>query len=272
MTVSLVSCNDNNGAAPSIKENSTHKKEIVAVDYSNVESDKLLKHIQAHYDLGQFEEGKAKLNFLMKTHPDNFEGVDLISLKSKIDQALLKDQKEKQAIADAQTKKRLPSAVNKMRRVTEGKNTFYYDKSSPEFDTKECFYAYVKKDIYGAHLYFKTRYVGTQWLELQNLMVTVDKLDYALEGKVETKETKGKKAYKHEMLDVEIVTAEQLETLKAISNGEDVVALLIGKDTYRKRVITEEQRIAIRNVIDTYVYLGGNKIESFKEEIADTLN
>ena len=270
IAVSLNSCGNSEVAKPSIQDNSANIKKVEKVDYSGVEPSKLLKHIAAHYDLGQYEEGKEKLNYLMTVYPDTLDGINLPDLKSKLDESLLKQEKERLALAEAEAKKRLPSAVNKMRRVTEGKVTYFIDKTSPEFDSKECFYAYVKKDTYGAHLYFKSRYVGTQWLDMQNIMVTVDKLDHAIEGEIVKTETKGKKAYKHELLDVEITTPGQLNVLKAIANGKDVVALLIGKDSYRKRVISEEQRNAIRNVIDTYTYLGGDKIESFQEEVTNT--
>lgn len=269
IAISLNSCGNSETASPSIKDNSANAQKVTETDYSGVEPSKLLKHIEAHYDLGQYEEGKDKLNHLMKVYPDTLNGVNLMDLKSKLDESLVKQEKERLALADQETKKRLPSAVNKMRKVSEGKTTFYYDKTSPEFDSKECFYAYVKKDVYGAHLHFRSRYVGTQWLDIQNIMVTVDKLDHAIEGEVEKTETKGKKAYKHELLDIEITTPAQLGVLKAIANGNDVVALLIGKDSYRKRVISEEQRNAFRNVIDTYTYLGGDKIESFNEEVTN---
>ena len=261
----LISCGDNNSSRASIKDNSIHKQELGKQDYTGIVPEKLLKYIQAHYDLGQYVEGKEKLNYLMAVYPDTLNGVNLINLKLKIDQELLKKQRGKQDIADAEIAKRLPNAIKKMRKVAVGKTTFYYDKSSPEFDTKECFYAYIEKDIYGAHLKFKTRYVGTAWLDMQNLMVTVDKLDYTIEVEIEKKETKGKKAYKHEVLDFKILSPEQMKILKAIANGQDVLALLIGKDTYKKRVITKQQLIAIRNVIDAFMSLDGNNLDPIKQ-------
>ena len=266
----LSSCGNGSTSTPSIQDNSVHKEVSAKEDYSGIAPSKLLKHIQAHYDLGQYVNGKDKLNYLMSVYPDTLDGIDLSDLKGKMDAALLKEQQEKQALAEAEVSKRLPSAVNKMRIINEGKTTFYYDKSSPEFDTKECFYAYIKKDIYGAHLYFKARYVGTTWLDTENMMVTVDKLDYTIDAEVIKSETKGKKAYKHELFDFEITTEEQMKTLKAIANGNDVVALFIGKDTYKKRDITAEQRMAFRNVIDAYTFLGGNKLDPVKSGITNS--
>ena len=273
MGLLVASCGNNaSTTAPSINENSVNKQVKEQADYSNIESSKLLKHIQAHYDLGEYETGKDKLNYLMTVYKDTLDGVDLVDLKNKMDVALAEEQQKKAALAEAESKKRMPSAVNKMRKIEEGKTTFFYDKSSPEFDSKECFYAYIKKDIYGARLFFKARYVGTEWLDFQNCMVTVDKLDYTINGEVQKSETKGKKAYKHELMDIEISTPDQMKALKAIANGSNVTALLIGSETYKKRELTEEQRTAFRNVIDAYTFMGGEKLEPMKSSVTDAEN
>ena len=103
-------------------------------------------------------------------------------------------------------------------------------------------------------------------------MVTVDKLDYTINGEVQKSETKGKKAYKHELMDIEISTPDQMKALKAIANGSNVTALLIGNETYKKRELTEEQRTAFRNVIDAYTFMGGEKLEPMKSSVTDAEN
>lgn len=266
----LMSCGNSN-SNPSIKDNSVHKVVEEKTDYSTMEPSKLLKHIQAHYDLGQYHLGKEKLKVLKVDYTDSLDGVNLNDLGLRIDKALREEQLVKRAMAEAEIKKRLPSSIDRMRVLKEGKTVYYYDLSSPEFDTRECFYAYIKKGTYGEQLFFKVRYVGTTWIDLKQCMVTVDQLDYTIDGQVVKSETKGKKAYKHELLDVEITSEQQIETLRAIANGSEVLALLIGEDTYKKRVITKEQRVAIRNVLDAYKFLSGGK-EKFEKEITDVNN
>lgn len=267
----FMSCGNSN-STPSIKENSVHKEVNKKTDYSAIEPSKLLRHIKAHYDLGQYQLGKEKLNFLMQDYSDTLDGVNLVDLKYKIDQSLKEEQLVKEAMAQAEIKKRLPNSIDRMRIVKEGKTVYYYDKSSPEFDTKECFYAYIKKGIYGPQLFFKVRYVGTSWIDMKQCMVTVDQLDYELNAKVIKSETKGKKAYKHELIDMKITTDEQLETLEAIANGDEVLALLIGETTYKKRVIFKEQQAAVRNVLDAFTFLTDGKEEIFKKNITDVNN
>ena len=269
VSIISISCG-NNMSKPSITDNSIHKVKEEKVDYSTIPSEDLLKHIKAHYDLGEYVKGKEKLNVLMENHPDSLNGVDLKMLKEKIDTRLVEIQAKEQEIAERERQKRVPNAINKMRSYKEGKKTIYADKSSPEFDTKECFYAYIVKDLYGVHLNFKIRYVATEWLNIENYMITVDQLDYSLTGEIKKKETKGKKKYKHELLDIPIHEGKQLETLNAIANGSDVTAVYVGKKQYKKRVINEEQRIAIRNVLDAYVFMGGKKTNEPKESYTNT--
>ncbi len=262
----LIACGGNTTTnnSPSINENSANKVKEIQVDFSSIPEEKLLKHIQAHLDLGQLKEGKEKLLYLMENHPDSLNGVDLTVLKNSFDIELEAEEKKNLAIAEAEALKRMPEAINKMRVVKEGKNTFYYDLSSPEFNTKECFYAYIKKGTYGPQLRFRARYVGTQWINMENVMMTIDNLDHTLNGKVEKIETKGKKAYKMELFDIPVDTEKEVNTLKAIANGNEVVALYIGADSYKKREISKEQKVAIRNVIDAFQYL--KKTVSKKKE------
>lgn len=266
ISILLFNCGNNTtNNTPSIKENSTHAVKDVVVDYSNIPEGKLLKHVQAHLDLGQLKEGKDKLLYLIKQFPDSLNGVDLIALKNNFDIELEAVEKKNLAIAEAEVLKRMPEAINKMRIIKEGENIFYYDLSSPEFNTKECFYAYIKKGVYGPQLRFKARYVGTQWVNIENVIVTIDNLDHTFNGKVEKTETKGKKAYKMELFDIPVDTDTEVNTLKAIANANEVVALYVGPESYKKRDISKKQKIAIRNVLDAFEYLKktGNKKKEY---------
>jgi len=256
----IISCGNNNKKSnPSIQENSSHKKEIIGADYSNIPAEKLLKQIQAHYDLDEYQISKDKLTFLMKSYSDSLGIVDLNELKQKIDRGLIAEQKKKQEIAHLEQNKRLSGSLAKMRSFKEGKYTLYIDKSSPDFDTKECFYAYIKKDIYGAKLFFKVRYIDVHKLNIENYIINVDKLDYTLMGEVIKSQTKGKKKYNVELLDKEITTPEDKKILNAISSGEEVTALYVGKNNYKKRNITAAQKQAIQNVLDAYAFLEAKK-------------
>ncbi len=267
----LISCNNSN-SKPSIKDNSVRNIEVEKVDYSGVDSEVLLKHIMAHFDLAQYQLGKEKLTSLISSRPDLIDSLELNELKSNFDNKLAQIEAKEANLAEAARKARMPNAAKKMRTYKEGKITYYIDKTSPEFDSKECFYAYFVKDNIGeVKLKFKIRYVDTKWLDIENFMITVNQLDHSLTGSITKSETKGKKKYKHELLDMVIDSPENFKTLNAIANGDKATALYVGKLDYRKREISKEQCTAIRNVIDAYLFMGGeNYLKSTKVEYTNT--
>jgi len=268
----LVSCNNTN-SKPSIKDNSVRKIEAEKIDYSNIDSKTMFKHITAHYDLAQYQIGKEKLSALIDNRPDLIDSLNLNSLKEKFDSKLAEIQAKEQAIAESERKSRMPNATKKMRSYKDGNLTYFIDTTSPEFDTKECFNAYYTKDKAGiVNLRFKVRYIATEWLDIENYMITVDQLDHTLSGEITKSETKGKKKYKHELLDIAIDTPEKLKTLNAIANGESVTALYVGKTNYKKREISLEQKLAIRNVVDAYLFMGGSNFKDSEPKYTSNEN
>lgn len=265
LAVSLISCQDNLNK-PSIKDNSTRNlvKETVN-DYSDVPSEKLYKHILAHFDLGDYKLGKEKLKSLMSSRPDLIDSLDLNTIKANFDEKLADISEKELAIAEKERKLRMPNAVKNMRIQEKGNLSYYLDNTSPEFDSTESFHAYFTKNKAGiVELYLKIRYISTDWLNIENYMITVDQLDYNLSGTVQKTETKGKKKYKHEVLDVAIDSPEKLTLLQAVANGEEVSAAYIGESSYKKREITKEQQLAVRNVIDAYLFMGGMNLKDLQ--------
>lgn len=247
--------NQSSEKGPSIKDNSNHASVVEAVDYSGISSSKLLLQAQAHYNLEEYDVAKDMLVHLMKDYTDSLDGVDLNELKAKLDVELLAIQKKKQKVVDLAQNERLQGSLNNMSIEQLGKETLYVDKTSPEFDTKECFYAYIKKGIYGSKLFFKVRYIDIDWLNIESYILNIDRLDYTLTGNVIKSETKGKKTYKVELLDKEMSSEDDMALLKAIAIGKEVKALYVGPSSYKQRDISVAQRLAIRNVLDAYKYL-----------------
>ena len=265
VSISLVACNDT-GSKPSIKDNSTRDLGVVKTeDYSDVPSEQLHKHILAHFDLGQYKVGKEKLKALRVNRPDLIDSLNLDGLKQDFDVKLSEITAKEEAIAEKSRKLRMPNATKNMRISQKNNLTYYIDNSSPEFDSTESFYAYYTKNKAGVvKLYLKIRYISTEWLDIENYIITVDQLDYNLSGEVEKIETKGKKRFKHELLDTEIDSSKELILLSAIANGNEASAVYVGKSTYKKREISKEQKIAIRNVMDAYLFMGGMDLKGLK--------
>ena len=145
LVLSMISCNETSTTdkKASIKENSNKDiKEEAAKDYISVPSEDLAKHIQAHYDLGQYELGKEKLTFLINDRPDLIESLGLTELAQNYDAKLEEIRAKNDEIAEKERKSRMPNATKMMRSKDEGDFTMYVDKTSPKFDSKETFHAY----------------------------------------------------------------------------------------------------------------------------------
>lgn len=252
----LIGCGDSkNTSNPSIANNSNRTIKEVKANYANIPSKKLLKEIQAHYHLDQFDLAKDKLVVLQKKYPDSFEGTNLLTLKKQIDDKLAIIQKKVQAKNKLKQNERLAGSLDKMRYTQKNGLTTYYDKDSPKFSTKECFYPYIVLKNDQPKLFFRIRYISTSFLNIQDYMINVDKLDHVIHGNVEKTKLKGKKKYTVELLDKAITTKEDLSKLEAIANGKEVTAVYVGTTTFAKREINEQQKASIQNVLDAYAYL-----------------
>lgn len=259
----FISCDTSNEKnTPSIANNSTHLKKESKSDYAAVPSSKLLKQIQAHYELEQFGLAKDKLIFLQKTYPDSLDGIDIHDVQAKIDQKLAETQKRIQEKNRLAQNERLSNSLDKMRYEQVNGTTIYYDVNSPKFSTKECFYAYIILEKGKPKLFFRIRYIANEFLDIQDYMINVDKLDYIFNGNVEKSQLKGKKKYTVELFDKELVSNEAMAKIAAIATGKEVVAVYVGSNTYAKREISTAQKTSIQNVLDAYAYL--KEIHKFK--------
>lgn len=268
---SMISCGETTEKGASIKDNSNKDiKDDTPKEYTTIPSEDLAKHIQAHYDLGQYELGKEKLTFLINDRPDLVDSLNLTDLSQNFDNKLADIRTKNDEIAEKARKSRMPNATKMMRTIDKDPLTIFVDKTSPKFDSKETFHAYYTKDKAGnLELYLRVKYIATSWLDVESYMVTVDQLDYEFSGDVVKLETKGKKKYKHETIDELIDTPEELETLNAIANGADVKAVYVGKSTYKERILTDAQKLAMRNVIDAYLFSTDMSMPDLKEKYAN---
>ena len=59
-------------------------------------------------------------------------------------------------------------------------------------------------------------------------------------------------------MDRQKVGSSEYQILKAVANGKDLKIRFEGKDYYKDKTITAQQKTALRNVLDAYEALGGN--------------
>jgi len=217
----LSACGEKGDA--SIKDNSSRfDNDEIIEDYSLVTSEELHKQIVAHYDVYEYKKGKAKLTFLMQDRPDLVETLGLEELSEKYDEKLILFKEADEVDTKKENKSRVSksNALDNMRSYDDGPFIVYLDKTSPKFDSNETFHAYYTKSREGRYkLFLRIKYISTEWLNIENYLITVDELDYDLKGDGVVKtETKGKKKYKHETLDDRINSLKDLELLETQKN------------------------------------------------------
>ncbi|GAA3511351.1 hypothetical protein GCM10022393_26410 [Aquimarina addita] len=249
-------------AKNSTSTTTTTEEPVVISSDLNKSPDVLLKQMYAHYDLEEFKKCNAKLKALLEKHPDSREALAAREFADDLAIKLneIKQLEEQQQIEEEkrERKKRLPLSAKKMRSTTNNNVTYYMDKDSPEFDSKECFYLYFLRAGQKPKLYLKIRYVATEWLDIENCIITADQIDYTITGAVKKEEKKGKKKLFHEVLNIPIDSKEKLDILVATANSKDAITVYVGASDYKKRDLSKTQILSIRNVLDAYEYYGGD--------------
>ena len=149
---------------------------------------------------------------------------------------------------------KVDSPIDNMRLKVINGIEYYFDHSSPKFSTKKCFYPYIKKSNGTYQILLRIRYVADEWLNTENVLLTVDNKDYSFKGDVIKSETKGKKVYKIELLEIPL-KEDMLDVMEKVASGKEVIEVLIGDKKYEKSIMSEEQKLAFRNVLNAYNYL-----------------
>jgi len=236
---------------------------------SNTPPDELLIQAQAYYDLGEYRKSSSKFNLLLEQYPNSEEALSSQDFSDELDvklqEVFLLEKKKRNDSLRKERQKRLPKSKEKIKTVVKNGIPIYLDKSSPDFDHKECVYVYFSKTRNRPLLHLKMRYVASQWLNIENYIVTVDKQDYTITEKPVKEETKGKKRLFHEILDIPIITSKTMDIVREIAYGSNTSIVYVGASEYKKVDLSEEQIRAFRNVLDAYEYYGGNLFE--KEDL-----
>lgn len=157
-------------------------------------------------------------------------------------------------------KQRLADATKKMRKKYDDMNgiTWYRDRTSPQYTNYNGFFAYIGKEE-GSNPWLRLRiqYAADDWLFIEKYIIKVDGRIYTISeekyGEIETDNGSGGI---WEWLD-RTVNQNEFEIIKAVANGENVKIRFVGKQYHKDKTITSKQKLALRNVLDTYEALGG---------------
>jgi len=241
-------------------ENEKLKQEIEDLKFG---PDKLLSQAKLYLENKEFNKAKSELQTLMEKHPASQQSTEAKQLLDVADNGIKeKNIAEEKAKAEKEKaeKERLANATKKMRVKVDDMNdiTWYYDKSSPQYNNYNGFYAYIgKKKGSKPWLRLVIQYASDDWLFIEKYIIKVDGQTYNITedyyGEIKTDNGSGGIC---EWLDRKIGYSEY-QIIKAVANGKDVKIRFNGKDYYKDKTITVQQRAALRNVLDAYEALGG---------------
>ncbi len=168
-------------------------------------------------------------------------------------ETLLKESKKLEN--DSLRKELLSSASKKMRVKVDDMNeiTWYFDKTSPQFVNYNGFFIYVglgtdRKPF----LKLSIQYAADDWLFIDKYIIKVDEKLYTISensyGEIKTDNGNGGI---WEWLSRDVGESE-LEIIKAVANGTNVKIRFEGKRYYKDKMITEEQKLALKNILSFY--------------------
>lgn len=226
--------------------------------------DKLLSQAKVYIDSNDFIKAKSELQTLLEKHPGSQQAVEAKNLITTVENGI-KEQKlaDEKAIAEKEIKEkeRLANATKKMSKKYDDVNeiTWYRDKSSPAYVNYNGFYTYIGQSK-GSKPWLRLaiQYAADDWLFIESYTIKVDGKTYTISessyGEIKTDSGSGGI---WEWLDRQAGSSEY-EIIKAVANGKDVKIRFLGKDYHKDKTITEQQKTALKNVLDAYEALGGD--------------
>ena len=241
-------------------ENEKLKQEIEELKFG---ADKLLSKAKIYLEKKEFSKAKTELKAILDRYPTSYQITEAKELYygtvDSLKELLLIEEKAK-ADKEKADKEKLANATRKMRVKVDDMNniTWYYDKSSPQYINQNGFYSYIGKMENGnPFLRLQINYAANDWLFINSYIIKVDDEIYNITRSSygEIKRDNGNGGI-WEWLDRNVGISEY-NMIRAVAYGKDVKIRFVGDDYYKDKTITEQQKTALRNVLDAFYALGG---------------
>ena len=242
-------------------ENEKLKQEIEDLKFG---ADKLLSQAKLYIESKDFSKAKVELQNLIEKHSVSQQATEAKQLLAIADYGIKKEKAlEEKALIEKQKaeKDRLANATKKMRVKVDDMNdvTWYYDKTSPQYTNYNGFYAYIGTSK-GSKPWLRLviQYAADDWLFIEKYIIKVNGQTYNIteDSNSEIKTDNGSGEI-WEWLDRKVGYSEY-QIIKAVAHGKDVKIRFNGKDYYKDKTITAQQKIALQNVLNAYEALGGD--------------
>lgn len=244
-------------------ENEKLKEEIQDLKFG---PDKLLNQAKGHLDNKEFAKAETVLKTLLQKHPGSAQITEAKSLLAVTENGIKvqKIAEEKVKTENARKEKeRLANATKKLSKKYDDINetTWYRDRTSPAYVNYNGFYAYIGQSK-GSKPWLRLaiQYAAEDWLFIKSYTIKVDNQTYEIsENSYNEIKTDNGEGGIWEWLDRQ-VTSSEYKIIKAVAFAKNAKIRFEGKDYHKDKIITEQQKTALRNILDAYEALGGNNL------------
>lgn len=232
-------------------ENEQLKKELEDIKYG---ADKLLASAKLLIADKKFDEAKTNLDSLLSKHPGSEQASSAKKLIASIQESIEEIERVE--------KNRLANATKLMRTSYDDVNeiTWYYDRTTPKYTDSKSIHLYIgKKKDETPWLRFRIQYAADDWLFMNSFIIKTDDKPYTIStsyGEVETDHDGGEI---WEWYDVGM-TNTLYEICKSIISSKSPKLRYNGRQYYKDKSITAQEKQAIQNVLNAYEALGGKLI------------
>lgn len=216
--------------------------------YSQQTSEALLQSAKKKYEQRDYQGARTDISTLLNGKCTPTQKTEGTALLAEIDMKILKI---------SQVTENLRKKVDEVEELT-----WYYDEKTPQY-----------LGVNNLHLYIGQRGKGTLWLILkiqstssnllgiQSYKIKTDTDSYTIDTddqvKFDVKPTVNVPYLSYlEWYDV-YVTPDIYEMVKDIATSQKAILRSVGMDYYRDRTISEDEKQALRNILDAYAALGG---------------
>jgi hypothetical protein len=265
--ISLSACSNSNQELERLKaENERLKTELAAkkleIEDLKFGSEKLYAEAEKYFNEGNLQKSKDTLNLLFEKHPTSKEAEQGKSLLAKVEDALKKEQ-EAEELAEKkkaeEEKQRVANATKNMRKtydeVTE--ITWYYDKTSPQYTNRNGFFLYIGQDkTNNCWLRLRIQYAGNDWVFIEKYIIKCDDLTFTIDTEYGEVKRDNSGGMVWEWLD-KSPSKSELDMINSIIKSKKTILRCEGDQYHHDREITEKEKQAFQNILDTYAALGG---------------
>jgi len=137
------------------------------------------------------------------------------------------------------------------------KITWYYDKSTPESNNTNNIHLYIgKEEGKKPFMRFVIRYSSSDWLFIENYNIKADSAVFTISTSFGDVERDNSYGSIWEWYDI-IVDNKILLIVNSIIDSKNVKIRYNGQKYYNEKTISQKEKLALKNVIDAYVALGG---------------